>query len=512
MVAVQPTPGGTAINMSSTGGLRQRTKQALVASDLSRWVDRLLKSAQVPPMIDPPGAFYWPVGLGFAILCFAVNYPGRLTSDSLYSIITMASHRDIGNWHSATLGWLWSLPGPLLGQPAGALLMQSAFFGLFAGFLPRTLATFRGWLTLLLELVLRLSLVGAVGMIGKDVITLIAMLIGVSLLRSVANARFTYLRGVALIALLTLFLLVKAPNFLVIVLAVAMILPFLGPSFKTYAGFVAITLGLGVLAIPLNRTIDGAIFHAQDVHPDKQLVIFDLAAISIGTGSNAFAKAQNWPTRQLPSVKSCFLPYMWDSFAPWAPCAGYSSAYDGLDSALKRAWVTAILTHPIVYARHRLTYAGYLVQSRDYASWGIGGAAVNDASSRAGKAEMDALMAKFKADHPVQLWRATSTATPFRVLETALWRFPKIQSVALIGSLALLLFAWLGRRDGIRLAVLIPACLGLGNFGMLLVFGVADPARYLLPTVGLFYVALLALLAPATPAPFSGLRASPSDD
>jgi hypothetical protein len=456
----------------------------------------LQKRLTPPRFTDPPFEFHWWICVAFAALCFAVNYPGRLNSDSLYAIITTTSPGALGNWHSPMLGWLWGVPGPVLGQPAGALLIQSLLFGLYAGFLPRVPATARGRLTVSLELVLRAVLVGGFGYVGKDIVILGAMLLAIHLIRYALRAGFTYAHYLALALLLVLLLLIKVPNFLVFVLCLALILPFFLPSGKLYLGLVAIALALGVLAIPLNRMVDRDVFGAKDVHPDKQLVIFDLAAISVATGANAFASVPGWPTTTLPAVKTCFLPNMWDSFAPWAPCSAYSTAYDRLEGPLKRRWAAAILSHPFAYAQHRLTYAGYLLASRNQESWGISGDAVNDAASAESMAETHALMTGLKANRPVQLWRAGIIARPFQWLESALLRFPKVQSVGLIGALALLLLSWLRRRDGVRLGVLLAAGLGAANFGMLMVFGVADPLRYMLPTICLFYVAVLALLAP----------------
>ncbi|WP_261300344.1 hypothetical protein [Sphingomonas alpina] len=449
-----------------------------------------------PRFSDPALAFHWPAAIAFAALCFAVSYPGRLNQDSLYAVITMTARGELGNWHSPTLGWLWSLPGGLLGQPAGALLVQSLLLGLFAGFLPRVPPTPRGRLTLALELLLRVVLAGSFGSIGKDVATLGALLILVQLLRHALHTRLSYVPAAALAILVMLVLLIKSPNFLTFVLGIALLLPFFLHSFRLYATIVTTTLLLGALAVPLNRAVDAHLFGAKDMHPDKQLVIFDLAAISLRTGANAFAKVPGWPTAQLPPVASCFLPNMWDPFAPWGPCSGYSAAYDRLDAPLKRRWALEILTHPLAYAGHRLSYAGYLVRSQDHASWGIAGDAVNDAASATALAERREMMARLHANRPVQLWRAGPATAAFQWLEVHLLRYPKIQSVALVGSLAILLFGWLRRRTDVRLGALLPAAIGLGNFGMLLVFGVADPARYLLPTVCLFYVALLAQLAP----------------
>lgn len=450
----------------------------------------------LPPFTDPAIGFYWPVCLAFAAICFAISYPGRLNQDSLYAVVAMTAPGQLGNWHSPTLAWLWSLPGPLLGQPAGALLIQSLLLGLYAGFLPRVPPTVRGWLTLSLELVLRLALVGGFGFIGKDVIVLAAMLIGIQLLRCGVRSGFTRAQCAALALLILFVLLIRAPNFLTFVLALALILPFFLRSPRLYAALVTGALLLGMLAVPLNRAVDRTIFHARDAHPDKQLVIFDLAAISMRTGTNAFARVPGWPTATLPPVAACFLPYMWDAFAPWGPCRGYSAAYDRLEAPLKRCWAAEILSHPLAYAGHRLAYTGYLLQSRDHRTWGIGGSAVNDAASAASLAEMRAIMSGLQADRPIRLWQAHGAMVPFQRLEALLLRYPKVQSVGLIGSLAVLLICWLRRQRGVRLGALVPAGLAVGNFGMLAVFGVADPARYMLPTTCLCYVALLALLAP----------------
>ncbi|MGY4397491.1 hypothetical protein ACVWZA_002685 [Sphingomonas sp. UYAg733] len=458
----------------------------------------LRQGIEAPRFTDPALGFYWPVGVLFATICFAIGYPGRLNQDSLYSVITMTSPGELGNWHSATLGWLWSLPGPLLGQPAGGLLIQSILFGLFAGFLPRTLPTMRGRLTLALELLFRLTLAGSFGYLGKDIVTVATLLIAVQLIRYGLHVRLGYAHYIALALLVLFMLLIKAPNFLTFVLCIAMLLPFAVRSPKIYGAVVAVALLMGLLAVPLNRVVDRALFHAKDMHPDKQLVIFDLAAISLRTGTNAFAKVPGWPAAKLPPIGKCFMPNMWDPFAPWGPCAGYSAAYDPLDGPLTRRWATEIVSHPIAYAQHRLTYAGYLLRSQDHATWGIAGVAVNDTASPIGALEMSEMMTRLRANRPVQLWQTRPADQPFQWLETGLLRYPKVQSVAMIGSLAILLLCGLRRREGIRLGALLPAGLALGNFGMLVVFGVADPVRYLLPTICLFYVALLALLVPGS--------------
>lgn len=449
-------------------------------------------------LTDSPFGFDWYVGLAFAALCFVVSYPGRLNEDSLYSVITATASASPGNWHSPTLGWIWNLPGPLLGQPAGALLVQSLLFGAFAGFLPRLPATLRGRATITGEILLRVALVGAFGAIGKDVMALGVILVIIALLRRAVTAPMRRWQIGVIAALFGLFLLIKAPNFLTIVVAAALLLPLFVGSARVYAGVLGSVLIVGMMAVPLNRWVDRTLFAAQDLHPDKQLIIFDLAAISLQTGENAFAAVPGWPTKTLPPIAGCFLPNMWDPFAPWGPCRGYSAAFDRVDGALTRQWLRQIALHPVAYARHRLTYSGAVLLSQDHASWGVSGAAVNEADSPTARRAQAEMMHRLHANRPVQAWHDRAITAPFRSIERGLFKAPKVRAFALIGALAILLLCWIRRSEGLRLGALLPAGFAVGNFVMLLLFGVADPVRYMLPTIVLCYVAALALLAPGS--------------
>jgi hypothetical protein len=278
--------------------------------------------------------------------------------------------------------------------------------------------------------------------------------------------------------------------------AAALVLPFYIRSPRFYAASILAALAVGALAIPLNRLVDSKVFAARDLHPDKQLILFDLAGISVRTGQNAFAKVSGWPTKALPTPTSCYVPYMWDSFAHWAPCGGYASAYDRLDRSLKQRWLEEIAAHPVDYLQHRFTYIDYLLESRDHTTWGLDGQSVNDATNPASLAQMHTDMVQVHANRAIDVWQPSFATMPFRWLERSMFRFYKVQWVGLITCLAVLLLSWIWRHNGVRLGAILPAALGVGNFSMLAVFGVADPGRYMLPTAGLAYLALLALLAP----------------
>lgn len=460
-----------------------------------------LRTAIAARCVDPPVEFDGRVGFVFACLCFWVSYPGRLNPDSLYSVITATAPAHLGNWHSPTLGWLWNLAGPALGQPAGALLLQSAVFGLVAGFLPQGRTTFRERAALVAELALRVALLGAFGAIGKDVVALGLVLVVIRLLPRAIHRPLRPVEAVIISAFSVLFLLIKAPHFITIVLATALVVPFFTRSARLYGATIGSILLLGSAALPLDHFVDRALFAAKDEHPAKQLVIFDLAAISLRTHQNAFAEVPGWPTASVPSIASCFMPDMWDPFAPWGPCKAYSTAFDPLDAALTRQWLRQIALHPIAYAEHRLTYAGALLLSRDHSSWGLSGDAVNDADQPMARAERAEMMQRLGANRPVQVWHDSDATEVLKTIERTLFKFPKSQAFALIGCLASLLWCWMRRARELRLDVMLPAAFGIANFGMLLFFGVADPGRYMLLTIVLFYVGLIALLSRATTAP-----------
>lgn len=451
----------------------------------------------VPRFDDPRWEFHWVAGIGFAVLCFLLSVPGRLNADSLFSLAAATTPGLTNNWHSATLGWFWNVPGSIMPQPAAALVMQSMMFGIFAGFLPRLPNSARGRVALAGELFFRVALAGGAGYVGKDAVMLMTLLIAVQLLRRATHTRIGWIALPVLIAVTSLFLLVKAPNFLVIVGAAALVLPFFVRSLRRYTVVIVAALAIGTLAIPINRTVDSAIFEARDLHPNKQLVLFDLAGISVRTGENGFAKVAGWPTEALPTPASCYLPYMWDSFALWAPCGGYAKAYDGLERPLMRRWLVEIAMHPVAYIQHRLAYGDYLLESRDQSTWGIDGRAINDATNPAALAEMHRGMTQLRSRSTIHLWHPSIASNPARWLERVTFKFPKVQWVGLLICLSVLLASWMRRQIGVRLGALLSAGLGTGNVLMLGVFGVADPGRYMLPTVGLAYMALLAMVAPA---------------
>jgi hypothetical protein len=68
--------------------------------------------------------FSWPIYVVLVSLAWLVNFPGRLSSDTL-DMITQGQYPVVLNdWQAPVVTWLYSIFTPL-GQPSGALLLQA---------------------------------------------------------------------------------------------------------------------------------------------------------------------------------------------------------------------------------------------------------------------------------------------------------------------------------------------------------------------------------------------------
>ncbi|MEP9401173.1 hypothetical protein [Sphingomonas sp. VNH70] len=481
------------------------TTTAPIAAPLLHRIDRYRQAVAgylaTRRIADPEMVFAWPMAIGFGLLCFAINYPGRINMDPLVALYGAASPAEVGNWHAPVLAWLWDIPGSLIGQPAGALLVQSAVFAAYAGFMPRGGPGIRDAVSRMGELLWRFMLAGTFGTIGKDVMLLGLLLIAVQLVRRGGHRPFGFARGFALAALIATSLTIKAPNIILYLFAAALLLPFFATSVRPYLGLVIAGAIAAPLVVTAVRTIDRKVFLAVDRHPDQQIVLFDLAGISVLTGTDQFATVPGWPERTLPPVARCYTPHQWDSFAPWrgGPCSGYSFAYDRLDSRLRHRWFGAILRHPIAYLDHRLTFAAHLVTTGKHGDWGAGGSALNRPDAAGATRSLQEVAARRRFARPIQPYRDTIGPLPARWIEWQLFRSPVGNRLAVFGAIPLLAFFWFRRGRGVRPGAIVPAALAGGNLLMLVFFGVSDEGRYLLPGMALFYVALLAAIAPERP-------------
>src|SRR5439155_441085 len=77
--------------------------------------------------------------------------------------------------------------------------------------------------------------------------------------------------------------------------AAALALPFLAGSGRDYAKRLALAcIGL-VACAGVGNLIDHRLLNARPVHPEAQVVIFDIAGTSVRSGRNLFAEMPGWP-------------------------------------------------------------------------------------------------------------------------------------------------------------------------------------------------------------------------
>jgi hypothetical protein len=458
--------------------------------------------------IAPQGIvrFNWVVfGLFFA-LCVAVNYPGRLNEDSLQQILGFADPRFLSDLHSPPVTLLWSLFSPLVGQPASALLVQSALLAFFAAVVPRPERW--GWreaAAAALEALFKLSLVVSAGFIIKDMLLAGLLLSGVASLRR-AGAELSRAWLIAAAACFALSLLVRPSNFVMLAVAAVLVLPLLAVSWRRWVVASAAMAVVLALSVPVYGGVN-RLLGAKPGHAEVQLFLFDSAGISARTGSNLFDRLEGWP-RGLPDPRACYTPSEAAVMAPWGKCRGYARAGAALYSAERSRvigwWLRNVATHPLAYAQHRLSFTGHLLDPLESArrhpvySAALQGSrhhlyVLNDAA----RPDRFHAMARGRAAaNGIGWWRSNRVAEGLGRFGSGVYEHRWTEALALLVSLGLLLWQWRRRVAGrpVHLAVAVAAGLCVGNVAMHGLLGVASQARYLFPTVCCVAYALLLLL------------------
>jgi hypothetical protein len=115
------------------------------------------------------------------------------------------------------------------------------------------------------------------------------------------------------------------------------------------------------------------VLDAKREHPLQTIMIFDLGGIS------HFAKVNQFPvdwseTENAMLLNNCYQPTMWDIYWRLEPCGFVMRKVErerGLfgTSAISRAWLTAILQHPIAYLQHRSAFMWNFLAADNLTMW-----------------------------------------------------------------------------------------------------------------------------------------------
>ena len=296
---------------------------------------------------------------GFA-LTLVVFHPGYLTIDAwwVYKAITDG----LGDWQSPAMSVLWRLIDPIApGSLSMFLLMALLYWGSF-GLIACTVARHGSWLgvaTVLLAFAPPAFVF--VGMIWRDVLFADVWL-GAAALTYATASRSAGVRWPAqtLAVVLVLFGVLLRPN---AILAAPLLAAYVIWPAAFHWKRVAIILIPGILAgYGLIHTVYYTVLNVERQNPLHSVFVFDLGGITYYSGENRFPVTFTPEQTKMLFTNTCYDPTRWDYYWHIEPCDFVMQRLERKDDKifgtprLVEAWRTAVLSNPLAYLKHRLTF------------------------------------------------------------------------------------------------------------------------------------------------------------
>ncbi len=309
------------------------------------------------------------VGFGLTLLIF---YPGVMTYDAkfVYEDIAKGTY---GDWQSPVMVWLWGLIDPIAPGAASMFLLTAATYWLGFGVLSLVLAS-RGKAGALLLPLLAMTppALALAGIIWRDVLFATCWLLAAAVAFAASEQRSPIrLTGQALALALVILGMLLRPNALLAAPILAAYIVWLSRVSlrKTAIFYIPAVIGLfGIVQLVYYGMLD-----AKRQHPLQTIMIFDLGGIS------HFAKENQFPVDWSESenamlLNSCYQPTLWDIYWRLEPCNFVMRKVErekGLfgTSAISRAWLRAILHHPVAYLQHRSAFMWNFLAAGNLTMW-----------------------------------------------------------------------------------------------------------------------------------------------
>jgi hypothetical protein len=308
-------------------------------------------------------------GYGLTLWIF---YPGVMTYDAKFV------HEDIakgtlGDWQSPVMTWLWGLIDPIAPGPGSMFLLIATSYWLGFGLLSVVLAARANRVALLLPiLALMPPALAFVGIIWRDVLFATCWLLAASVAFAASGrpspirlpAQWLALALVAMAVLLRPNALLAAP-----ILAAYVVWPTRLPLGRTAILFAPAAIAFFAMV----QVVYYGALGATRQHPLQSIMIFDLGGIS------HFAKENQYPvdwndTENALLLNGCYQPTQWDIYWRLEPCEFVMRKIErekGLfgTSAISKAWLLAILRHPLAYLRHRSAFMWNFLAADNLTMW-----------------------------------------------------------------------------------------------------------------------------------------------
>jgi hypothetical protein len=309
------------------------------------------------------------VGFGLTLLIF---YPGVMTYDAKFVYDDIAKGT-LGDWQSPVMVWLWGLIDPIAPGAASMFLLIVVTYWLGFGVLSLVLAS-RGKAGALLLPLLAMTppALAFAGIIWRDVLLATCWLLAATVVFAASEQRSPIrLTGQALaLALLILGMLLR-PNALLATPILAAYIVWLSRISLRRTAILYLPAVIGLFGIV--QLVYYGMLDSKRQHPLQTIMIFDLGGISHFTKENQFPV--DWSaTENAMLLNSCYQPTLWDIYWRLEPCDFVMRKLErekGLfgTSAISRAWLQAILHHPVAYLQHRSAFSWNFLAARNLAMW-----------------------------------------------------------------------------------------------------------------------------------------------
>jgi hypothetical protein len=114
--------------------------------------------------------------------------------------------------------------------------------------------------------------------------------------------------------------------------------------------FLATSLIIVVVAIPAANAFNHKALHAESTDPLRSLEVFDVAGIAHFAGDMSVLDDRQL-TEEL--LAECYTPVLWDTLGNGKKCRVF---WNSLGPQPTKAWIAAIIRHPLAYAEHRMLH------------------------------------------------------------------------------------------------------------------------------------------------------------
>ena len=302
---------------------------------------------------------------GFLVICVCF-WPGHMSADTLLMIDQASGRLAISDQHSPFLIWLWSLAWPLGLRPPGILAIQVATFLLGAYLVARAAFGRIGASIVAVAIALSPPVLGYLGTISRDAwfTALLLTCFGLLILstRRVGRASNVALALAALAGLLALTTRQNAaPAVALAFAALLLLLPIARlRSLRPWRRGLAALVGGTALTIVLAGLVvaGGRAAGVDQVRPEQQLYIYDLAQLSIRDGRSLFPESV-YPSGDVATLAATSsvdspVPLL---FGPDAPIPVPLS--DAQVDDLQEAWLDEIKDEPRNYLDLRIDAFGH---------------------------------------------------------------------------------------------------------------------------------------------------------